>query len=147
MHQRDHHVHTYLQYINDLIGWSRSAEWFRSVQTINMQILLVYYDIMYVSLCVYMYTWSSNSYYPRNGATWVSCPWADVVTRACCIFPSGKLMRHFNKFFIEMTAFTFRQNLLHMQHHFLCNISYVVITLSMGKSLKYTTMYNVLVTV
>ena len=29
--------------------------------------------------------------------------------------------------------------MLHMQHHFLCNISYVVIAESMGKSLKYTT--------
>ena len=26
-----------------------------------------------------------------------------------------------------------------MQHHFLCNISYVAIAMSMGKSLKYTT--------
>ena len=48
-------------------------------------------------------------------------------------------MRHFNKISIEMTAFTLRQNLLYMQHHFLCNISYVVIAMSMGKSLKYTT--------
>ena len=48
-------------------------------------------------------------------------------------------MRHFNKISIEMTAFTLRQNLLHMQHHFLCNISYVAIAMSMGKSLKYTT--------
>ena len=32
--------------------------------------------------------------------------------------------------------------MLHMQHHFLCNISYVVITESMEKSLKYTTNYN-----
>ena len=49
-----------------------------------------------------------------------------------------------------MTAFTLRQNLLHMQHHFLCKISYVVIAMSMGKSLKYTTniyiyLYNVIV--
>ena len=29
--------------------------------------------------------------------------------------------------------------MLHMQHHILCNISYVVIAESMGKSLKYTT--------
>ena len=29
--------------------------------------------------------------------------------------------------------------MLHMQHHFLCNIGYVVIAESMGKSLKYTT--------
>ena len=29
--------------------------------------------------------------------------------------------------------------MLHMQHYFLCNISYVVIAESMGKSLKYTT--------
>ena len=48
-------------------------------------------------------------------------------------------MRHFNKISIEMTAFTLRQNMLHMQHHFLCNISYVAIAMSMGKSLKYTT--------
>ena len=41
-----------------------------------------------------------------------------------------------------MTAFTLRQNLLHMQHHFLCNISYVVIALSMGKSLNYTTNHS-----
>ena len=41
-----------------------------------------------------------------------------------------------------MTAFTLRQNLLHMQHHFLCNISYVVIAMSMGKSLKYTTSFS-----
>ena len=41
-------------------------------------------------------------------------------------------MRHFNKISTEMTAFTLRQNLLHMQHHFLYNISYVVIALSMG---------------
>ena len=34
-----------------------------------------------------------------------------------------------------------RQNMLHMQHHFLCNISYVVIAESMGKSLKYTIIY------
>ena len=33
-----------------------------------------------------------------------------------------------------------KANMLHMQHHFLCNIIYVVITESMGKSLKYTTM-------
>ena len=32
-----------------------------------------------------------------------------------------------------------RQNMFHMQHHFLCNISYVVIAASMGESLKYTT--------
>ena len=31
-----------------------------------------------------------------------------------------------------------------MQHHFLCNISYVVIAESMGKSLKYATMIIVL---
>jgi hypothetical protein len=29
--------------------------------------------------------------------------------------------------------------MLHMQYHFLCNISYVVIAESMGKGLKYTT--------
>ena len=29
-----------------------------------------------------------------------------------------------------------------MQHHFLCNISYIVIAESMGKSLKYTTMLD-----
>ena len=40
-----------------------------------------------------------------------------------------------------------RQNMLHMQHHFLCNISYVVIAESMGKSLKYTTKYNIMVMV
>ena len=28
------------------------------------------------------------------------------------------------------------QNMLYMQHHFLCNISYVVIAASMGNSLK-----------
>ena len=33
--------------------------------------------------------------------------------------------------------------MLHMQHHFLCNISYVVIAESMGKGLKYTTSDNV----
>ena len=32
-----------------------------------------------------------------------------------------------------------RQNMLHMQHHFLCNISYLVIAASMENSLKYTT--------
>ena len=30
---------------------------------------------------------------------------------------------------------------LHMQHHFLCNISHVVIAESVGKSLKYTSVY------
>ena len=36
-----------------------------------------------------------------------------------------------------------KQNMLHnvIQHHFLCNISDVVIAPSMGMSLKYTTMY------
>ena len=29
--------------------------------------------------------------------------------------------------------------MLHMQHHFLCNISFVVIVASMGIDLKYTT--------
>ena len=29
--------------------------------------------------------------------------------------------------------------MLHMQHHFLCNTSYVGTAESMGKSLKYTT--------
>ena len=33
--------------------------------------------------------------------------------------------------------------MLHMQHHFLCNISYVVIAESMGESLKYTTNVHV----
>ena len=32
-----------------------------------------------------------------------------------------------------------RQNMLHMQHHFLCNISYVVNAASMENSRKYTT--------
>ena len=32
--------------------------------------------------------------------------------------------------------------MLHMQHHFLCNISYVVIAESMGKCLKYTIKYS-----
>ena len=31
------------------------------------------------------------------------------------------------------------QNMLHMQHHFLCNISFVVIVVSVGIDLKYTT--------
>ena len=35
------------------------------------------------------------------------------------------------------------QNVLHMQHYFLCNISYIVIAESMEKSLKYTTIYDV----
>ena len=34
--------------------------------------------------------------------------------------------------------------MLHMQHHILCNISYVVIAESMGKSLKYTTIHIVM---
>ena len=32
--------------------------------------------------------------------------------------------------------------MLHIQHHILCNISYVVIAESMEKSLKYTTSNN-----
>ena len=36
--------------------------------------------------------------------------------------------------------------MLHKQHHILCNISYVVIAESMGKSLKYTTNYVKLTT-
>ena len=32
--------------------------------------------------------------------------------------------------------------MLHMQHHILCNISYVVIAESMGKSLKTTIIYS-----
>ena len=36
--------------------------------------------------------------------------------------------------------FAYGKKMLHMQHHFLCNISYVVIAESMGKSLKYV--YN-----
>ena len=32
-----------------------------------------------------------------------------------------------------------RRNMLHMQHHFLCNIGYVVIAASMRNTLKYTT--------
>ena len=34
--------------------------------------------------------------------------------------------------------------MLHIQHHFLCNVSYVVIAESMGKSLKYTTRFALL---
>jgi len=30
-------------------------------------------------------------------------------------------------------------NVFHIQHHYICNICYVVITISMGNSLKYTT--------
>ena len=36
-----------------------------------------------------------------------------------------------------------RQNMLYMQRHFLCNISYAVTAASMGNSLKYTTMIGV----
>ena len=35
--------------------------------------------------------------------------------------------------------------MLHMQHHFLCNVSYVVIAGSMEKSFKYTTSKDVVV--
>ena len=34
--------------------------------------------------------------------------------------------------------------MLHMQHHFLCNITFVVIEVSIGVSLKYTTIYHTL---
>ena len=100
-----------------------------------------------------------NSYYPRSGTTWVMLHKGWMLSRGCSpsdnmspratnpcgtiswvitdlYFPSGG---PFNLFSIGITVFILGQNMLHMQHHFLCNITYVVTAESMGKSLTYTT--------
>ena len=87
-----------------------------------------------------------NSYYTRNGAHGFCCPrvgsWMLSRGREVVVF---SLLA--NSWGISTRIH--RNDCMHsplgkiccisVQHHFLCNISYVVIALSTGKNLKYTT--------
>ena len=84
--------------------------------------------------------------------TWVTGNHQLCCTRDWCCHKGGARGQHTCVYQLPMCQLiccilsiaSLRVSMLHMQHHFLCNISYVVIAESMGKSLKYTTMVLIL---